>query len=85
MTQAKKIANYDDLNESEVAYWKTEDDGWYLNLPGCGLATLRGHQVIEHEDGTITASPSILLHGHDDSGKEVVRHGYLEHGVWRDC
>lgn len=40
---------------------------------------LSAHQVTEHEDGTITVSPSILITGHDGSW-----HGYLEKGVWRE-
>lgn len=39
------------------------------------------HEVVEHDDGTVTVSPSILStkseHGHE-------WHGYLEHGVWRE-
>lgn len=39
------------------------------------------HQIVEHEDGTVTVAPSILAttgaHGHD-------WHGYLERGVWRE-
>lgn len=38
------------------------------------------HTITEHEDGTVSVSPSILAtiadHGHD-------WHGYLERGVWR--
>jgi hypothetical protein len=42
------------------------------------IGRLSGHQVVEHEDGTITVSPSIL------TGRgERQWHGYLEHGVWR--
>ena len=41
---------------------------------------IRGHNVIEHEDGTITVSPSILITRHDGSW-----HGYLDRGVWRQC
>lgn len=41
-----------------------------------------GHLITEHEDGTVTVSPSILAtrgdHGHD-------WHGFLERGVWREC
>lgn len=71
-----------DFKESEISYWK-ENGIWYLYLPGCGTGNLSGHSVIEHEDGTITASPSILVTGHAN-GKPVQRHGYLEHGEWRD-
>lgn len=37
------------------------------------------HSIVEHEDGTITVSPSILVTG----GEEW--HGYLERGIWRSC
>jgi hypothetical protein len=43
------------------------------------IGNLSGHQVEEHDDGTITVSPSIL------TGRgERQWHGYLEHGVWRE-
>jgi hypothetical protein len=38
------------------------------------------HTIVEHEDGTITVSPSILVTG--SHGKQW--HGYLERGVWRE-
>lgn len=53
--------------------------GWAGKLPNgmrCGLAK---HQITEHGDGTITVSPSILVHG------EWPWHGFLERGVWREC
>jgi hypothetical protein len=52
-------------------------DTWYCVTPDGQLGSLRNHEVIEHEDGTITVSPSILVRG------EREWHGYLEHGVWR--
>lgn len=57
-------------------------DGWFCRVPadGFGLGGLGKHTVIEHEDGTITASPSILC----DMGNGYVWHGYLERGVWRE-
>lgn len=60
---------------------------WYALAPGTGdfLANLgdgeKHHKVTEHEDGTITASPSILV----GDGKGNSWHGYLERGVWRAC
>lgn len=51
-----------------------QSDGFYAGMGSLGL-----HEVIEHEDGTITVSPSILITGHH--GKQW--HGYLERGVWR--
>ncbi len=40
---------------------------------------LRRHNVLEHEDGTISVSPSIQV----DDGEGHGWHGYLERGVWR--
>ena len=64
------------------------DGKWYARPPtdpdqhmtGC----LSAHEVVEHEDGTITVSPSILITGHDNDCA-VQWHGYLEKGVWRIC
>lgn len=53
--------------------------GWQCRPPGCHAGGIPNHQVIEHEDGTITVSPSILL---EDADKTW--HGYLEHGIWRE-
>lgn len=48
--------------------------------PDGRLANLWNHLVFEHEDGTITVSPSILVRGGGDDGEW---HGWLERGVWR--
>lgn len=44
------------------------------------VANLDAHEVTEHEDGTITVSPSILIKHYDGS----TWHGYLERGIWRE-
>lgn len=66
-----------------------KDHGWYA-IPADTdpddwmCANLNSHQVIEHEDGTITVSPSILIGGHNrQTGERKEWHGYLEKGVWR--
>lgn len=63
-------------------YGKGLDGVWYMRVPesGFGMGSLRKHDVTEHEDGTITVSPSILCYGHFDKQW----HGYLERGVWRE-
>jgi hypothetical protein len=47
--------------------------------PSGHVASIRNHTIVEHEDGTITASPSILINWGDAQW-----HGYLEKGVWRE-
>lgn len=62
-------------------YWKHESGVWYCLTPTGLLGTLRGHEVTEHDDGTITVRPSIFV----NQGKPDQWHGYLERGVWRSC
>ncbi len=61
----------------EGDYGKDKDGFWYVRPPGCHMGSIRNHEVTEHEDGTITVSPSILIQG------EANWHGFLEKGVWR--
>ncbi len=58
---------------------------WYGRVPSnqltsYGICDLSKHEVTEHEDQTITVSPSILTW----DGKGNQWHGFLEHGVWRE-
>jgi hypothetical protein len=65
---------------SEGDYGKDADGWWNVRPPSSGAGFITGPksgagdwQVTEHEDGTITASPSI------DTGSW---HGHLRAGVW---
>lgn len=66
-------------------YWRTEGGTWMCCVPigeeGM-LGNLSRHDVVEHDDGTITVSPSILVTG---GGDGLQWHGYLERGIWREC
>lgn len=91
--QGKRVENFDEAKDGERyipgCYWpgRTLNDGrieWWIVDPKGMIGALNPgrHQVTEHEDGTITVSPSIVStipeHGHD-------YHGWLERGVWRDA
>ena len=70
---------------TEGDYGKDEDGCWwaYAPLDGC-LGCLEQHEVTEHDDGTISVAPSILISTYD--GERVIQwHGYLECGIWREC
>ena len=76
-----------DLHEMEPGdYGRTpatqrDPDGlWCCRAPNGYGGNLASHEIVEHEDGTITASPSILIH----RPPEGEWHGYLERGVWRE-
>ena len=56
---------------------------WVVRPPGRHAGGIPRHEVVEHEDGTITVSPSIMLYDVDETGKMVVWHGYLIKGEWR--
>ena len=66
-------------------YGKGPDGIWWMRPPQSngfysGPGNLSKHQITEHEDGTITVFPSILVYGHHDK----TWHGYLERGIWRE-
>lgn len=67
-------------------YGKLKDGKWYCRPPGkeFHMGSLENHDVTEHEDGTITVSPSILIRYEGNEGGWEW-HGYLEKGVWRKC
>lgn len=72
------------LNPGEYALIKGV---WYAETPNGECANLANHSVIEHEDGTITVSPSIrvsIQYTADRPEKELW-HGFLERGVWHSC
>ena len=73
------------LRLAEGEYGRSPQDGvWYARPPGQHMGSLENHDVVEHDDGTITVSPSILITGYD--GDCLVQwHGYLERGVWREA
>jgi len=68
-------------------YAKGPDGAWYAMTPNGHLANLVAHAIVEHEDGTITVSPSILVSvpATDELPHKELWHGFLERGFWRHC
>ena len=65
-----------------MSYWR-QSEVWMLYLTKGHLGNLSQHDVTEHEDGTITVSPSILV---TQPGNDLVRrHGFLKRGLWYPC
>lgn len=64
------------------AYWRDSAGVWWCGVPkaGMGIGNLQLHTITEHEDGTITAHPSLLV----SAGNGRQWHGYLERGVFRE-
>lgn len=63
-------------------YCPVESDGkrtWMVRTPNGHLGNLGAHDVTEHEDGTITVSPSILVSNPQEG---ELYHGFLVAGVW---
>lgn len=63
------------------AYGRDDRGFWHAVTPNGHLGSLANHDVVEHEDGTITVSPSILVSDHTGE----LWHGFLEQGVWREA
>lgn len=86
----RKDWNGSDLLEAgEYAY--LPGHGWHACTPNGHLANLSMHDC-SFFDGVLTVSPSIKVSGHKIENDvrvsdDVVElwHGYLEHGVWREC
>jgi len=57
---------------------------WYICCPECGIcARLQNHTITEHEDGTVTLSPSLLCPG-VECGR-CTAHYFIERNVIRWC
>lgn len=79
---AKRVDNYESRSADVVSYWKTEH-GYLIYFPDVDLlGNLARHSITEHENGTITVTPSILVTA---AHRGVQKHGYLTNGEWRDC
>jgi hypothetical protein len=78
----------DDLMLRDGEYGKHPRDGkWYVRLPGGHMGNLGNHEVTEHEDGTITVRPSVLIKtpGYLGTNATAFNHGFIDRGVWRSC
>lgn len=73
-----------ELKPGEYSNW---NGLWVICTPNGKHGNITKHTVVEHEDGTLTVSPSILINTSIDGGKTWIEewHGFLEHGVWRTC
>ena len=81
LTQGRRVDHFGGELPPPGSYWNDKRDGdWYGIAPNGLYTALAAHQVTEHEDRTITVSPSILVRN-----SSAVWHGFLERGVWREC
>ena len=61
----------------------TLPNGEFCMIPYTGLNSWK---LAENEDGTITISPSILMHAHESTRATIEGwHGFLERDIWRSC
>ena len=78
----KKELNEDgELCLMDGEYGIGRDGKWYYRIPGGHIGNLGNHTVEEHDDGTISVTPSILIEYGD--GRKF--HGYVKHGMWKSC
>jgi hypothetical protein len=74
-------------NDIDPIFMKPGDYGkyqgrWYCITPEGHLGDITNHTIIEHEDGTITVKPSILIKDYNIKNN-IIWHGFLECGIWR--
>lgn len=80
----RRFDNPDSVMPEPGDYGRDAAGEWYGLTPNGYGANLSRHDVVEHEDGTITVGgspPSILVSW---CGRPVW-HGFLERGVWREA
>ena len=63
---------------SQGDYGQDINGEWFARPPNCHTGSLKTHEVIEHDDGTITVNPSIIICNNGNN----FYHGYLKHGEW---
>ncbi len=73
------------LRLAEGDYGQEADGTWTVRPPGRHSGGIPEHEVEEHEDGTITVTPSILFHGTEPEGEYSDWHGFLRRGVWSEA
>lgn len=70
-----------EMEPGDYGHSRPESTGpWFCCTPSGDGGNLTAHDVTEHDDGTITVSPSILV----STSEGPCWHGYLERGVWRE-
>lgn len=90
-TQGRRYPDVEDPHKPhkrmEPAGYRRMGGVWHARVPNDpssgGAASMARHEVTEHEDGTTTVSPSILVRS-TWAGKPWEWHGYLERGIWRE-
>lgn len=85
MTPGTRVESISDLwgdGAVDGGYCPVTLDGervWKARTPNGHLANLAAHDVTEHDDGTITVSPSILVSNPQEG---ELYHGFLVRGEW---
>ncbi len=70
------------ISQTPGAYGTANGTDWFCTTPNGLFGNISAHKVEEHNDATITVSPSILVTV-GRGGEQW--HGFLERGVWRSC
>ncbi len=82
--KAIRINNMSEIDNNKVCYWFNETyKKWFVHIPKVGVGNISRHDIIEHEDKTISVSPSILITT-TFKGNKRQAHGFLEKGIWRE-
>jgi hypothetical protein len=72
------------LSSNDLGGYCRDGDVWVCVTPNGRIGDLSGHEVVEHADGTISVSPSILVYPDEGGWSRPGWHGYLRCGVWSE-
>ncbi len=87
-TRLTKVEGEDDflyrIAQTPGAYGSANGTDWFCTTPNGLFGNISKHSVTEHDDGTITVSPSILVTS-GSNGRAPTWHGFLKAGLWTEC
>lgn len=78
---SQEEAGYDGTDEAKSIDWMNTMNRWQICAPDGSQGSIATHKVIEHDDGTVTMTPSLDWSQRRPGGW----HGFLERGIWRSC
>lgn len=94
LVKAVKIDKDTPIGERPVGSFWQEDNGDVFAIIPTGMrnaielpiiANMSKHDIVFHDNGNITVSPSILVKTKDEFGNDYEFHGYLRNSIWSHC
>lgn len=87
VTVGRRATSWDDCMQTEATWFKMGDGTYIVHVPAFPYAaSVAKHEVVEHDDGSITCSPSLeITYDWYGEGSHLYRwHGMLIRGTFTE-